>query len=448
VVLYPCLLIFHFALKNNILSSETNNQDEWQFACEAVDPFGSTTEKYYSTIVEIINEPPSTPLVLTPTNGLYDGREGYDGTQYYYSQPIDYLAVNCTGSIDIELDTICYNIIYSTPTTNGTVTECDSDGYYLWDIRFLGDESSVDLSCRAFDGESYSSYYNPSGTFDVDSNYPSISATYTTTNNVSYNTTLNFSATIGLGETHPNVIKFRWNNGTSWIDEGYFSYIANQSFSFQYNNQLIPKDTIIMYDWYGNDTLGHINGLYRPCVNGGRGYGNIYSGCINYPYFDIEDTPSTPITILTTDVTDVGVGERFCGVPSGAIDIDVADTVEYFVRIVNLNTSEEVVSYKTGTYNNNVNCYVITDAESHDTFEIYSYAGTKTTYASDEFNPSGMEYVISSPATILNVTITANNTRPEVTIISPLNDAYKFETFNLKIIKYINYIVNNVYVFK
>jgi hypothetical protein len=141
-------------LTNNIINFNTTTLNKgtysWNATCHNIQNRSKwSTETWQFTVN---NSAPSTPTSLTPTSGTFDSE----------------INISCSGSTDIDGDSITYTLKYRDQTfTWHTITTDDADGNYTWNITGIVSGTSLYFSCFASDGSDNSDEYTPSTSRDV-----------------------------------------------------------------------------------------------------------------------------------------------------------------------------------------------------------------------------------------------------------------------------------------
>ncbi len=223
---------------NNVSSSNTLKGETWKLSCLAFDGIVNASSWVNDSVV-IQNTEPTAPTLLTPVSGVYNGS----------------ITITCSGSIDVDDDTIYYDITTNQSGSWVLLVNDDADGVFDWDISGLGEQSVVDLRCLATDTFGSSSDYNPGGVIELDSLSPRMldkDSNHTT----KYGDVVSFNVT--FNDSNLDTCVFEYYNGASWSNTTNDSCVSKQTWTVE-KTMVGTRDDVINWSWYSNDTLGQTN---------------------------------------------------------------------------------------------------------------------------------------------------------------------------------------------
>ena len=182
-----------------IASDGTSNATAWQNS---------------SNYAIIQNSAPTTPALLTPTNGLYGGT---------INQTIP---INCSGSTDLDSDTINYTIDAYYNSAWYTL-ENAGDGVYSWNISSISSQV-IDLRCNATDGTAQSGYYNPSNNITIDNTNPGITFVSPTEMSGHYHINSWIAANVSITESNLKNFTYYLYNSSGLVNSTTFTTYPNK----------------------------------------------------------------------------------------------------------------------------------------------------------------------------------------------------------------------------
>ncbi len=239
-----------------------------------------------STPLTIGNAVPTTPTTLTPITGTFGGTQNT-------------IAISCSGSTDPDLgDVVNYTIdaFYNSAWQN-LVTA--GNGSYLWDISGLSSQT-VDLQCKATDGLSESSYYNPAGNITIDNAAPFyMNDASNPPGNVAEGTTVDVSV-LWQDNVNLSTAIFRTNQ-SGWANVSTCALSSTSDWCNTTINTTGYADNTICWNQYANDSMGNWNTTMPQtahCFN---------VGDITPPSFNLV-LPPTGTTYNQTQIVDLLAG--------------------------------------------------------------------------------------------------------------------------------------------